>query len=83
MEGSMEAHVGPPGRSDQARSGGLWLIAVALAAAIAADAAGAGGDPEARGWVQPGAFAALGAIAAAATLLLALLVGRLGGKRRG
>ena len=84
--GEFSAPVGAstePGRSERGRAGGLWLIAVALAASVAADAAGAGGDPDARGWARPGAFAGLGAVAAAGTLLIAMLLGRLREGRRG
>lgn len=73
---SSERPSAPPSPSG-ARRGGAWVIAALLLAAIAFDASVGGLD---RGWARPGAFALLGAAAAALTLLVALPLSRLLGR---
>lgn len=70
----------PAGRGP---SGSLALLTLALLGAVAADAAGIGGDPGLQGWAWPGAFALLGAIGAAAVLALSFGLVRLRERRRG
>lgn len=70
----------PAGRGP---AGSLALLTLALLGAVAADAAGIGGDPGPRGWAWPGAFALLGAIGAAAVLALSFGLVRLRERRRG
>ena len=80
-----EATTAVPGGEPTAggSSGVLGLIIVALGGAVAADAAGIGGDPGSRGWAWPGAFALLGAAGSAAVLALSFALARIRERRRG
>jgi hypothetical protein len=76
---------GAPGGAPAGRSvtGSPALLTLALLGAVAADAAGIGGDPGSRGWARPGAFALLGALAAGAVLAVSFGLDRFRGRRRG